>query len=82
MQFTIIIYENGLIVLMVRTHKKRRFLKIIRSIKWQNSTKKVYIKLLDKHYLPWRGRRIRAFNDGTCFDKESLLFAVNAFLED
>lgn len=82
MKFTIKIYENGSIVRKVRTHKKRRLLKIIRSIKWQNPKIKAYIKVNYGKFLDCYGKKVNFYNDGDYDNKYDFWLATNAFLED
>lgn len=81
MQFTIKIYENGKMIHKVRTHKLRRFLKKIRSIKWQNSMISVYLKVDYGKSIDSFGKRTSFYNDGEYGNKEDFWMAFNAFIE-
>lgn len=65
----------------VRTHKLRRFLKKIRSIKWQNSTISVYLKVDYGKFIDNFGNRTTFYNDGDYENKEDFWMAFNAFIE-
>ena len=82
MQFTIKIYENDSIVQNVRTRKIRRFLKIIRSIKWSDSLIKTYVKLKSGKFTDNHGKYTDFYNDGTYGNKNDFWEAINAFLEN
>lgn len=81
MQFTIKIIQNGKIVRKVRTHKKRRFLKIIRLLNWQKSTFRAYLKVDYGKFTDVFGRLTNFYNDGEYENKEDFWLAFNAFAE-
>lgn len=81
MQFTAKIYENNKMTYKVRTHKMRRFLKIIRSIKWQNSMLKVYLKVDYGKFQDNYGHLTNFYNDGNYDNKSDFWWAFNAFTE-
>ena len=81
MKFTIKIYKNGSITQKARTRKIRRFLKIIRSIKWEDSTIKAYIKVNYGRFLDCYGKRVNFFNDGDYDNKQDFWLAADAFME-
>lgn len=64
------------------THKKRRFLKKIRLIIWQDGDIKVYLKVYyGKGFDVW-GKYTDFYNDGDYVKKKDLLLAFNAFTEE
>ena len=81
MQFTVKIIENSKITYKVRTHKKKRFLKIIRSIKWQYSLFSVYLKVDYGKFIDNFGKRTNFYNDGTYDSAKDFWWAFNAFTE-
>lgn len=82
MQYTINISENTKMTHVVRTHKLRRILKKIRSIKWQNSSFKVYLKVDYGKFTDNFGKRTNFYNDGVYDNKEDFWMAFNAFIEE
>lgn len=82
MQFTVKAYENNRMTHIMRTHKLRRFLKKIRSIKWQNSSIFVYLKVDYGKFIDNFGKRTTFYNDGEYTNKENFWMAFNAFMEE
>jgi len=82
MQFTLKKYENSKMTYKVRTHKLRRFLRIIRSIKWQNSSFSAYLKVDYGRFTDNFGKLTNFYNDGEYDNKEDFWMAFNAFMEE
>lgn len=82
MTYTIKIRNNGETEQWVRIHKIRHFLKLIRSIKWQDSSFAVYIKVNYGKYLDVHGKLVNSYNDGTYDNKTDFWLAAEAFMED
>ena len=81
MNYTVKIYRKGKMVQMIRTHKIRRFLKNIRSIKFEDEDIKVYLKVDYGKKLDWHGKHTNFLNEGTYNNKEDFWLAFNAFIE-
>lgn len=80
--YTLKIYKNNRKIETVRTRKKKRFLRIIRTINWKNVIKKTYLKVS-------YGKKICNFgclcdfrNDGCYTNQEELLQAFLYFDEE
>ena len=82
MLFSIKIYKNRSIAQKARTRKIRRFLKIIRSIKWEDSTIRAYIKVNYGKLPDCYGKKVNFYNDGDYDNKQDFCLAADAFLED
>lgn len=82
MNFSVKVFTNGKLIWELRTHKIRRFLKKLRSIKWSNAEIKVYLKVNYGTSLDCWGRYINFYNDGEYENKEDLLYMFYAFTED
>lgn len=82
MQFSIKIFKNDSIVQKVRTYRKRRILKIIRSTKWQDPSFSRYFKVDYGKRHDVYGKLVNFYNDGTYNNKRDFLSAAEAFMED
>ena len=82
MTFTIKIYQDHKLVTKVLTHKKRRFLKKIRSINWSDSLIKAHVKASDGYFPDNFGKSMEFYNDGDYTNKSDFWLAVDAFLEE
>lgn len=82
MNFTVKIYKKGEMVQMIRTHKIRRFLKNIRSIKFTDEDIKVYLKVSYGKQLDKQGKYTNFYNDGVYDNKGNFWWAFNAFTEE
>lgn len=76
------VIENGKVVQRLQTHSKRRFYNKIRTIKWKNNHVSVYLRINYGKHLSNRGKLESFWNDGEYDNREDLMLAVNAFLED
>ena len=81
MNYTVKIYRKGKMVQMIRTHKIRRFLKNIRSIKFEDEDIKVYLKVSYGKQLDIQGKYTNFYNDGIFDNKDDFWWAFNAFTE-
>lgn len=81
MNYTIKVYKNGKRVHMYRTHKIRRFLKNIRTIKFADEGIKAYLKVDYGKHLDVYGKKTLFYNDGTYDNKSDFWWAFNAFIE-
>jgi len=81
MTFTLKITKNGKTVSKMRTYKIRRFLKVIRSLNWQDSVSLSYIKVGYGKKVDNYGKLTNFHNDGEYDNKEDFWWAFNAFTE-
>lgn len=86
MWYTLRTTENGKVVINVRTKKKRKFLKKIRTINWRNKAIKIYLKVTYGKHINNNGKRVMFYNDGFYYnkekeDKKDFFVAVKAFTE-
>ena len=82
MQYTIMVYFNDEMVLSTRTHKIRRFLKILRGIKWQDEGVIAKLKVLyGKDFDNW-GDLVVFDNEGIFSDSTKMWSAFIAFTEE
>ena len=72
MYFTLKVTKHGVVVQVVRTHSIRRFLKNIRTIKWQDRDIKAYLRV---NY----GKGF--YNNGEYSNEKEFWLAVQAFTE-
>jgi len=77
--YTLKLYKNNGKVEIVRTKKKKRFLKIIRTINWQNDIKKVYLKVSYGKRKCIEGCICDFYNDGLYENKGELLQTFKYF---
>lgn len=82
MNYTAKIYKNGRMVLIIRTHKIRRFLKKTRLINFTNEGVKAYLKVDYGRFLDVWGKKTLFYNDGTYDNKQEFWEVFNAFTED
>lgn len=71
--YTLKLYKNNGKVETVRTKKKMRFLRIIRTINWQDGIKKTYIKVSYGKKICVSGCLCEFHNDGYYNNKQDLL---------
>lgn len=81
MKFAIKIYKNKSVAKRASTHKKRRFMKILRSIKWQDSMIEADVKVTYGRFPDHQGRLVNFYNDGSYDNKNEFWLAVDAFME-
>lgn len=81
MNFTAKIIKKGEVTKIYRTHKIRRFLKNIRSIKFEDTDIKVYLKVDYGKQIDIYGKRTSFCNEGTYEKEEDFWWAFNAFTE-
>jgi len=77
--YTLRLYKNGGKVETFRTKKKKRFLRIIRTINWQNSILKAYLKVSYGRYECVSGCICEFLNDGLYESKKELLEVFRYF---
>ncbi len=78
--YTLKLYKTNGEVETVRTKKKRRFLRNIRTINWQlDGIKKAYIKVSYGKKMCNYGCLCDFYNDGYCDNKEELLQTFRYF---
>ena len=72
--YTLKLYRNNGKIETVRTHKKKRFLKILRTINWQSvALRKTYIKVSYGKKICNYGCLCDFYNEAYCNNKEELL---------
>lgn len=80
--YTLKIYKNSGKVEIIRTHKRKRFLRNLRTINWQNGIKKIYIKVSYGKRICNYGCLCEFYNDGYYDNKKELLLIFNYFDEE
>lgn len=81
MQFTIKIYKNRQMIDKCRTHRIRRFFRKIRSINFEDTKIKAYLKVNYGKALDNYGKYVNFYNDGDYDKKADFWLALNAFIE-
>lgn len=81
MNYTLKIFKENKSIQMVRTHSKRLFLKIARTIKWGDWPFKVYLKVASSRFPDVNLKPTVFYNDGVYENKVDFWFALNAFME-
>lgn len=79
--FTFRAIKDGKTIDRCQTHSKRRFFNKIRSINWQNSPLKVYLRISYGKQECSLGCVCNFYNDGEYETKHDLLEAFTAFTE-
>jgi hypothetical protein len=82
MEFTLKIKKDGQPIRKCRTHFIRRFLKNLRTIKWQESHISVYLKVYYGKHEDNFGKIVPFYNDGEYENETDLWRAFNAFYEE
>lgn len=77
--YTLKLYKTNGNVEIVRTRKKKRFLKIIRTINSQNGIKKAYLKVSYGKKQCSSGCNCDFYNDGYYYNKEELMSVFTYF---
>lgn len=78
--YTLKLYKNGGRVETFRTKKKKRFLKILRTINWQNmNIKRAYLKVSYAKEVCISGCLCDFYNDGYYHNKNDLLEVFKYF---
>ncbi len=77
--YTLKLYKNNGKVEIVRTHKRRRFLKNIATINWQNGIIKAYLKVSYGKYECVSGCICEFYNNGFYKNKKELLQVFKYF---
>lgn len=80
--YTLKLYKNNGKVEIVRTHKRKRFLRITRTINWQSDIKKAYLKVSYGKRVCNFGCLCDFYNDGYCNNKKELLDIFEYFDEE
>lgn len=81
-KYTLKIYIDNGKAEAIRTKKKKRFLKILRTINWQNGIKKVYLKVSYGKKKCNYGCICGFLNEGYYQNKEELLIVFKYFDEE
>lgn len=81
MNFSLKIIKNNKLIQRCSTHSLRVFLKRLRSINWENSHPRVYIKVFYGKRLDNFGKFVNFDNEGVYDNKQDLWLAFNAFVE-
>jgi len=76
------LYKDNGKVEIVRTHKRRRFFRIIRTINWQNGIKKALIKVSYGKKACNFGCLCDFYNAGSCSSRKKLLEMLRYFDEE
>lgn len=82
MNFTLKIYKNSREVQRVQTCSRRRFLKKTRTINWQDSPLKVYLRINYGKHKDNYGKTINFWNDGEYSNRADFDMALQAFMEE
>mgnify|MGYP001610587199 CR=1 FL=1 len=77
--YTLKLYKNNGKVEIVRTKKKKRFLRNIRTINWQNDIRKAYLKVSYGKKICISGCLCDFYNDTYCDNKNELLEMLKYF---
>ncbi len=80
-RFKLLVREKEKEVQRANTHSIRRFLKIIRSINWENPHCRVYMRVSDGRFSDNRRRFVEFYNDGEYTNPEEFWQAFDAFIE-
>lgn len=78
-KYTLKIYETSGKIETVRTKKRKRFFKFLRTINWQSGIKKSYIKVSYGKKVCIDGCLCEFWNDGYYNTKEELLEIIKYF---
>ena len=81
LNFTMRVVKNGKII-RYETRSKRAFYAHIRSLKWKDGVKKVYLRVSYGKHLDNFGKLINFYNDGWYDNKKDLHLALKAFTEE
>jgi len=79
--YTFKVIENEREISKCQTHSKRRFLRRIRTINWQNRHPTVYLRVSYGKHKNVFGKTVTFYNDGEYSNPEELLNAFTAFDE-
>ncbi|OGK43433.1 hypothetical protein A2956_02495 [Candidatus Roizmanbacteria bacterium RIFCSPLOWO2_01_FULL_37_57] len=82
MNFTLRVIKNGRTADRCQTHSKRRFYNRIRSIKWGNGVVKVYLRVSYGKGVDVFGKTTSFYNEGGYDNKQDLIDALDAFIEN
>ncbi len=77
--YTLKVYENDEVGMVVRTHSKRLILTRLRSINWTNKAIKTYFRVSYGKKNDTHGKLSTFYNDGDFYNKEDLDWAFEAF---
>lgn len=80
--YTLRLHKNGGKVETVRTKKRKRFLRILRTIKWGTGILRGYIKVSYGKKICVDGYLCEFYNDGYYDNKEDLLEVFKVFNEE
>lgn len=75
------LFLNGKLTLNTRTHKLRRFLKVLRSIKFKEGYLKAHLKVSYGKHLDVYDKYSEFYNDGIYDTKDEFWLAFNSFTE-
>lgn len=77
--YTLKLYEDNEEIQTVRTHKRKRFLRNLRTINWQNGIKKAYIKVSYGKKICNYGCLCDFYNETYCNNQKELLQMLKYF---
>jgi hypothetical protein len=80
--FAFRVMKNGKVIDRCQTHSRRRFYNRIRTINWENGVEKVYLRVSYGKGLNNFGKVTSFYNDGEYENRENLLLALSAFVEN
>lgn len=78
--YSIRLFINGKLTLNTRTHKLRRFLNILRSIKFKERHLNAYLKVSYGKHLDVYNKYSEFYNDGSYDNEEDFWLAFNSFI--
>ena len=81
MNFTLKVFKNNKVIQRVQTHSIRRFTNQLRTINWQESPLKVYLRVSYGKQKDCFRKLVTFYNDGWYETENNLWLAFNAFLE-
>lgn len=80
-RFDLKLFTNGKLTLSTSSHKLRRFLKILHSIKFEEGDIKAYLKVNYGKHLDVYNKYSEFYNDGLYDNEEEFWLAFNSFTE-
>lgn len=80
--YTLKLYKSNGKIESVRTKKKRRFVRILRTINWQNGIKRAYLKVSYGKKICVKGCLCDFYNDGYYTNKKELLEVFKYFNDE
>lgn len=77
--YTLKVFKNGEEIQRVRTHRKKRFVRILRTINWGHGGIKAYIKVSYGKKKDTYGKLSEFYNDGWYDNQKDLTIAFRYF---